>query len=110
MISENQVIVSENLKVSNMVKNHNLAKSIYDCGWSTLTSFITYKSEWNDRDYIQIDTFYPSSKTCSNCGYKLEELNLDTREWTCPSCGRLLDRDINAAINILNEGLRILNN
>jgi len=109
LISENQVIVSENLKVSNMVKNHKLAKAIEDCSWSMLTSMIEYKSSWNDRDYLKIDTFYPSSKTCSSCGYKLQELSLDTREWTCPSCGQHHDRDINAAINIMNEGLRILN-
>ena len=109
LIIENQVIVSEKLKVSNMVKNHKLAKLIEDCSWSQLCSFVSYKSEWNDRNYVQIDTFYPSSKTCSNCSYKLEELSLNIREWNCPSCGQHHDRDINAAINILNEGLRILN-
>ena len=109
LVSENQVIVSENLAVSNMVKNHNLAKAISDCGWSELTRQISYKSEWNDRQYIKIGRFTKSSQPCHVCGYiNPDTKDLSVREWICPQCGTVHDRDINAAINILNEGLRIL--
>jgi len=90
-----------------MVKNHNLAKSIEDCSWSTLVSMLKYKADWNVREYIQIDTFFPSSKLCSTCGYKFDELTLDIREWECPICHTKHDRDVNAAKNILREGMRI---
>lgn len=109
LVSENQVIVSEDLAVSNMVKNHNLAKSIQDCGWSELTRQISYKSEWNNRQYIKIGRFTKSSQPCHVCGYiNPDTKDLSVREWICPNCGTVHDRDINAAINILNEGLRIL--
>ena len=109
IISENQVVVSEDLAVSNMVKNHNLAKSISDCGWYELTRQLAYKAEWNNRQYIKIDRFYPSSQMCSNCGFiNKGTKDLNIREWTCPECATMHDRDINAAINILNEGLRLL--
>lgn len=109
LISENQVIVSENLAVSNMVKNHNLAKSISDCGWYELTRQISYKAEWNNRQYIKIGRFTKSSQPCHVCGYiNPNTKDLSVREWTCPQCGTVHDRDVNAAINILNEGLKIL--
>ena len=109
LISENQVIVSEDLAVSNMAKNHNLAKAIFDCGWYELTRQISYKSEWNNRQYIKIGRFTKSSQPCHVCGYiNPDTKDLSVREWTCPQCGTVHDRDVNAAINILNEGLRIL--
>lgn len=107
LINENQVIVSEDLSVSNMVKNHNLAKAISDCGWGELTRQLQYKAEWYGRTYIKIGRFVPSSQTCHVCGYQDKETkNLKVRKWTCPQCGAEHDRDINAAINILHEGLK----
>jgi len=109
LVQENQLIVSEDLAVSNMVKNHNLAKAISDCGWYELTRQISYKSKWNNRRYIKIGRFTKSSQPCNVCGYiNTETKNLSVREWICPKCGTKHDRDINAAINILNEGLRLL--
>lgn len=110
LINENQVIVSEDLSVSNMIKNHNLAKSILDCGWYELTRQLNYKADWNNRQYIKIGRYTKSSQPCHVCGYiNTETKDLSVREWTCPQCGSIHDRDINAAINILNEGLRLLN-
>ena len=110
LVSENQVIVSEDLAVSNMVKNHNLAKAISDCGWYELTRQISYKSDWNNRQYIKIGRYTKSSQPCNVCGYiNVGTKDLSVRKWICPKCGAIHDRDINAAKNILNEGLRILN-
>lgn len=110
LVNENQVIVSEDLAVSNMIKNHHLAKSISDCGWYELTRQLDYKSDWNNRNYIKIGRFTKSSQPCSVCGYiNTETKDLSVREWTCPQCGTVHDRDVNAAINILNEGLRLIN-
>ena len=107
IINENQVIVSEDLKPSNMIKNHKLAKSIQDASFSSFCNMIDYKAKWYGRTYIKIGSFYPSSKLCNCCGYKNTTLTLADREWECPNCHTLLDRDKNAALNILDKGLKI---
>lgn len=109
IINENQVIVSEDLKPSNMIKNCKLAKSIADASFSSFCNMIDYKSKWYGRTYIKVGSFYPSSKICHCCGYKNTTLTLADREWECPNCHTLLDRDKNAALNILDEGIKILN-
>lgn len=109
LINENQVISLETLKVSNMLKNHKLAKSISDVSWYEFTRQLEYKGDWYDRDVIKIDSFYPSSQLCSSCGNKSDQTkDLSCREYICKKCGLIIDRDINAAINIREEGLRVL--
>ncbi|MFB8796048.1 MAG: RNA-guided endonuclease TnpB family protein [Microcoleus sp.] len=108
LVDANQVIVVENLAVRNMVKSHKLAKSISDAGWGQFCTMLKYKSEWEGKTYIEVDRFYPSSKTCNNCLNRVNSLSLDIRNWQCAKCGESHDRDINAAKNIRDEGLRIL--
>ena len=107
-MNENQVIVSEDLNVKGMLKNHKLAKSIQDASFGSFCNMISYKALEQQRQYVKIGTFYPSSKLCHCCGFKYKGLKLEERFWTCPECGTYLDRVENAAINILNEGLKIL--
>ena len=110
LIKENQIICLEDLSIANMVKNRNLAKSISDVSWDKFIRMLQYKALWHDRLIQKIDKFYASSQSCSACGYKNTEIsNLSIREWECPQCHTIHDRDINAAINVLNEGLRLLN-
>ena len=110
IVNENQVIAAESLQVKNMIRNHRLAKSIADVGWGELVRQLEYKSGWYGRTFVQIDKFYPSSKRCSTagCGHQMDKMPLHVRSWTCPKCGTIHDRDINAAINILAAGLAVL--
>jgi putative transposase len=108
LVDENQVICVENLAVKNMVRNHKLAKSISDCGWGQFCTMLKYKAEWQGKTYIEVDRFFPSSKTCNHCLHQVDSLSLDIRSWQCPKCGTIHDRDINAAMNIRDEGLRLL--
>jgi putative transposase len=108
LINENQVIVMENLNVKGMLKNHRLAKSIQELSLNRFKTMLTYKTEWTGRILIEIDRYFPSSKLCNCCGYKYKGLKLSERTWFCPNCGVTHDRDLNAAINIRNEGKRIL--
>ena len=105
LIRENQTIAVETLAVKNMVKNGNLAKSISDAGWSDFVRQLEYKAKWYGRTLVGIDKWYPSSKRCSACGFVVSKMPLSVREWTCPECGAVHDRDINAACNILAAGL-----
>ena len=97
LIRENQTICVETLAVKNMVKNPKLAKAISDVGWSEFLRQLEYKAAWYGRTLVKIDRWFPSSKTCSACGHVLKTLTLEVREWTCPVCGVVHDRDINAA-------------
>jgi putative transposase len=107
LVRDHDVIAIEDLAVKNMVRNHSLAKAISDCGWGTFRRMIEYKAARAGRRVIQVDRWYPSSKTCSSCGHLLAELSLETRHWTCPSCRTRHDRDVNAAKNILAAGLAV---
>ena len=108
LINENQVICLEDLNVKGMMKNHRLAKSISDVGWWMFVNFLQYKAEWHGRTVVVIDRYFPSSKTCSCCGNVKEELKLSERMYHCENCWETLDRDINAAKNILKQGLKLL--
>lgn len=96
----------ENLNIAGLLKNHKLAKSISDVSWSMFINMLTYKCDWYNKHLVKVDRFFPSTKTCNVCGYINQDLTLKDRNWICPNCNTNLDRDINAAINILNEGLR----
>lgn len=108
LVKENQLIVVENLEVKSMVKDKKVSKAISDAGWSNFVRMLEYKSKWRGKTLIKIDRFYASSQICSCCGYRNEKVkDLSVREWRCPQCGAFHDRDQNAAVNILNEGIRV---
>jgi len=107
LIRENNVIYLESLNIKGMVKNRKLSKHISDCSWGIFIKQLEYKADWNDRKIIKIDRWYPSSKTCNQCGYINQNLKLSIRKWICPQCFAELDRDINSAINIKEEGKRL---
>ncbi|NEO68615.1 RNA-guided endonuclease TnpB family protein, partial [Moorena sp. SIO3H5] len=116
IVDQNQVVVVENLNVKGMVsatrtlreRNHKLAKAISDLGWGTFVNFLSYKCEKEGKVLVEINRWFPSSKTCSSCHYRIKELPLDVRTWVCPGCGTHHDRDGNAAKNIRAEGIRML--
>jgi putative transposase len=107
LVNENQVIVLEDLKVKNMVKNRKLSRAISEQGWYQFRSYLEYKCDWYGRELIIINQWYPSSKTCSSCGSIQTKMPLNIREWTCPDCGANHDRDVNAAKNILAVGTTV---
>ena len=109
LVKNYDIICAETLQVKNMIKNYKLAKAIADVSWSEFCQQLEYKCLWYDKKFVQINTYFASSQICSNCGYKNSDVrNLDVRKWTCQECDIYHDRDINAAINILNEGLKLI--
>jgi putative transposase len=108
LVRKYDVIYLEDLNIKGMIKNHKLAKHISDASWGKFITLLEYKAIWNDKQIVKIDRFFPSSKQCNNCGFINQNLKLDCREWTCPSCNTELDRDLNASKNILKEGIKTL--
>lgn len=107
LVSENQTICVEDLRVKNMIRNHKLAKSISDVAWGMFFRMLEYKAPWYGGEVRRIPTFYPSSQTCHQCGYMNQEVkNLKVRKWICPECGAVHNRDKNASDNILKKGLQ----
>lgn len=108
LVNEFDVIVCEDLNVKGMIKNHKLSKHIADASWGNFVTLLQYKCDWYGKELVKVNRFYPSSKTCADCGWINQDLKLSDREWTCNSCGVIHDRDVNASRNILKEGLKII--
>ena len=108
LIDENQVICMEDLNVKGMLRNHKIAESIQELNFGEFRRMLEYKSKWYGRNLVFVDRFYPSSKTCNHCGYINKTLKLSDRQWICPDCGRIIERDYNAALNIRDEGIRLI--
>ena len=107
IIKNHDIICIESLNTKGMLRNHKLAKSISDVSWSSFVNKLQYKADWYGRELIKVDQWFPSSQICSGCGHKDGKKSLDIREWICPLCSAHHDRDINASLNILGEGLRL---
>ena len=108
MVDKNNAIIAEDLNVEGMVKNHKLAKHIQDARWSKFQSYLEYKCKWKGKHFIKVGRFYPSSKTCNECGTVNKMLSLGDREWQCNDCGTIHNRDFNAALNIQRMGINKL--
>lgn len=108
LVESYDLISIEDLNVKGMIKNHKLSKHIADASWGNFVTLLQYKCDWYGKELVKVNRFYPSSKTCGECGWINQELKLSDREWTCKSCGAIHDRDVNASRNILKEGLKII--
>ncbi len=106
LVNENDLIACEDLNVKGMIKNHKLSKHIADASWGNFVTLLQYKCDWYGKELVKVNRFYPSSKTCGDCGWINQNLKLSDRVWTCNSCGVIHDRDVNASRNILKEGLK----
>lgn len=108
MVDENQAVIFEDLNINGMIKNKRLARHIADAGWANLVEMATYKADRSGKHVVKVSRWLPSSKTCSSCNHKVKAMPLEVREWTCPGCGEIHDRDINAALNIKKAGIQHL--
>ena len=108
LVESYDLISVEDLNVKGMIKNHKLSKHIADASWGNFVTLLQYKCDWYGKELVKVNRFYPSSKSCGDCGWINQELKLSDREWTCKSCGVVHDRDENASRNILKEGLKII--
>ena len=106
LVNQYDLISIEDLNVKGMIKNHKLSKHIADASWGNFVTLLQYKCDWYGKELVKVNRFYPSSKTCNECGWINQNLKLSDREWTCNSCGVIHDRDVNASKNILKEGLK----
>ena len=110
LVDQYDAICFEDINLNEMKKQYHFGKSVNDAGFGMFRTFVKYKCEREGKRFIQIDKWFASTKTCSVCGYKNDDITLKDREWTCPECGAHHNRDENAAINIKREGYRILQN